>query len=156
LRPEAAGPANGCPAPGPNNDLDGDGDGTDSVVHLLRRDGTVLNLGRGARSVALSPRWVAAILDDGQAAVHGVDAPPGSWTPIGVVADTIAVDGDLVVLIAPESANGDLNGDGDTLDRVLLTFDAATATLVNSGQAAEEFVLGPELVAFRTREAAQG
>lgn len=157
LRPEAAGPALGCPASASGNDLNEDGDSTDLVVHLLRRDGVILNLGRAAHAVALSASWVAAILDDGRAAVHAVDAAPGSWVDIGVAADTIAVDGNLVVLLAPESLNGhDLNGDGDLDDRVLHTFDAATSTLVNSGEAAEEFVVGRELVAFRTREAAQG
>src|SRR5262249_29925869 len=75
-------------------------------------------------------------------------------------ADVIDVSGAVVAFLTPEAAQGkDLNGDGDTADRVLQLYRADTGALVNVGQAAEEFVLGGapgrELVAFRTREGAQ-
>ena len=72
-----------------------------------------------------------------------------------------------MAFITPEAAQGhqDLNGDGDTTDRVLQVYDADAGTLlVGQGaavrpQAAEDFVVGGEpgreLVAFRTRECAQ-
>src|SRR5262249_43427392 len=64
--------------------------------------------------------------------------------------------GGIVAFITPEAAqNADLNGDGDQNDRVLQLFDPSTQTLINTGQAAEEFVCSASLIAFRTSEAAQ-
>src|SRR6185312_12423597 len=51
---------------------------------------------------------------------------------------------------------GDLNGDGDRNDRVVQLYDAQQGELINLGQAADEFVLGAALMAFRTPEEAQG
>ncbi|HVM95854.1 MAG TPA: hypothetical protein VMT89_05665 [Candidatus Acidoferrales bacterium] len=171
LRPEAAGDAHGCPA-GP--DLNGDGDTSDSVVHVWQPAASVRNLKRAATNLALSDTWLAALLseaDDGGVDLNGdgdtndsvvavrrVDSTSDDWTIVGAAADSIAVVDQTVVFLTPESAQGnrDLNGDGDTEDRVLQAYDAASGHLINTGQAAEEFVTGPYSVAFRTRESSQG
>jgi cysteine-rich repeat protein len=63
------------------------------------------------------------------------------------------------------SGGTDLDGDGDAADRVVRIVDGATGALVPivddqaqpvPPQAAEDFVLGDSLVAFRTSESAQG
>jgi Tol biopolymer transport system component len=93
-------------------------------------------------------------------------AGSGSWTNVRQAADMVQVEGTLVAFITPEAAQGntDLNGDGDTTDRVLQLFDANTNKTTNTRMAAEEFVMGTQpascgtgpIVAFRTSEAAQG
>jgi cysteine-rich repeat protein len=176
LRPEAAGqtPSLACPtAPlvGNNPDLNGDNDANDDVVHFW--DGTTVdNLGKAATAVALSDTWIAALVSeaaegdsvlngDGDAndtVVHVHPAGAGTWTNVSQAAETLALAGSRVAFLTGEAAQGnsDLNGDGDMSDRVVQTYDAATATLTNVGQAAEEIVLGSAgLIAFRTLEARQ-
>src|SRR5439155_6999 len=82
----------------------------------------------------------------------------GSWQSSGQAADTVQVCGALAVFLTPEATQGvDLNNDLDTADRVLQIFNPANGAVINVGQAAEEFVCGPTgLIAFRTREGAQG
>jgi len=168
LRPEAAGPSANCPS-GP--DLNGDGDARDSVVQLVQSGQPVTNLGLAATQIAVSPQWIAALVseaahggvdlngdgdsDDTVLHVHPVHG--GEWINTRQAADRIGLSGSQVALLTPEAAQGaDLNGDGDRDDRVLQVYDADTGALSNTGQAAEDFVLGSTLVAFRTREAAQG
>ena len=168
LRPESGGDAAGCPA-GP--DLNGDGDTSDAVVHLSQAGGPVQNLGQAATAIALSPQWLAALVQeaaqgntdlngDGDTSdtvleVHPVSS--GSWTNVHQAADAVDASGVVVAFITPEAAQGvDLNGDGDTDDRVLQLYYADSNELINVGQAAEELVLNGSLVAFRTSEAAQG
>lgn len=178
LRPEGAGTSPNlaaCPT-GPlvagKPDLNGDSDATDDVVHLW--NGTaVQNLGRAAVDIALSDSWVAARLseagdggtnlngdaDASDTVVHVHPVVGGAWTNVGQAADSLALEGDLAAFLTPEAAQGgdDLNDDSDSDDRVVQTYDAATSTLSNTGQAAEEIVLGSAgLVAFRTLEARQG
>ena len=167
LRPEAAGFAPGCPG----GSLNGDGDTSDLVVQLWPGAGPVENLGVAATAVAISDTVIAALVSeagqgnadlngDGDTADTVVEVHPvsgGSWTNVGQAADTVQVCGPLVVFLTPEAAQGaDLNGDGDQNDRVLQLFDPRSGTTVNTGQAAEEFVCGARLLAFRTPEAAQG
>jgi len=168
LRPESAGNATGCPA-GP--DLNGDGDTSDAVVHLSQAGGPAQNLRQAATAIALSSPWLAALVSEGAQGntdlngdgdssdtvleVHPVSG--GSWTNVHQAADSVDVSGAVVAFITPEAAQGvDLNGDGDTNDRVLQLYYADTDELINVGRAAEEFVLTGSLVAFRTSEAAQG
>jgi hypothetical protein len=170
LRPERGGDAGGCPA-GP--DLNGDGDETDLVAHAVRADGTVDNLGRAAIAVALSSELAAALVSeaaDGAVDRNGdgdtldatvaVRPPPGiagAWRDLDEAADALDVSGGLAGYLVPESAQGaDLNGDGDTGDRVLRIYDAATDAVLPLAEPAEDFVLGATLVAFRTRESAAG
>jgi hypothetical protein len=103
-------------------------------------------------------------LNDTVVEVH--PAASGAWTNVHQAADTVQVEGTLVAFVTPEAAQGntDLNGDGDTADRVLQLFDPNTNTTTNTRMSAEEFVMGTQpascgtgpIVAFRTSEAAQG
>ncbi|MGH7896053.1 MAG: TolB family protein, partial [Candidatus Binatia bacterium] len=177
LRPESVGGTATCPA-GSLNAADTDVD--DEVVHLFVGGSVPLNLGRAATAIALSPDLLAALVSeagdgdtdydsDGDTAdtvvqVHPVGA--GAWTNVGQAGDTLAVAGPVAAFVTPEAAQGtDLNGDGDKADRVLQLWDGTQSQLIRVGQAAEEFVLGArqttacgerQLVAFRTREVAQG
>ncbi|MCC6765882.1 MAG: PD40 domain-containing protein [Deltaproteobacteria bacterium] len=178
LRPEAAGPAAGCPADTPS--LNGDADQLDDVVHLWS-GGTVQNLGRAATAVALSSAHVAALVseagsgvalngdgDASDAVVHVWARSGGPWVNVGQAADELAVAGPLVPFLTSEASQGagSLNGDADTGDRVLQIYDAAAAAMVVAATtspravAAEDIVVGgapgAELVAFRTSEAAEG
>jgi len=116
-----------------------------------------------------TPTWIAALVSEaGQAAILNGDgdstdtvvqvhaAGGGAWSNTAEAADTVEVCGSVVVFLTPESAQGsDRNGDGDLADRVIQVFVPSTGTLLPIGHAAEEFVCGPGLVAFRTSEAAQ-
>ena len=88
---------------------------------------------------------------------------------LSVAADAIAVTGNTAVFITPENAEGpngvhcgptvppggcDLTGDGDANDRVLRIYNP-TDGILETGLAAEEFVVSGSLVAFRGSEAAQ-
>jgi hypothetical protein len=178
LRPEAAGDARGCPARDANGDLNGDADADDQVVHLSREAHAAENLHCAAVGVVASPTWVAALVSeaaqgatdlngDGDAAdtVVGLHragtradacAFPG-WVNTGQAADTVALAGSLAVLLTPEAAQGDavLNGDGDAGDRVIQLYDPEVRGPITLGRAAEDFVLGRDLLAFRTSERAE-
>jgi hypothetical protein len=170
LRPEAAGA-----------DLNGDGDTADAVVQYWPGSGPVQNLARAATAVALSTHLAALVSEAGQGGVdlngdgdsadlvvevnwlrrrpgHRLEPIAERWINVAQAADALDISGTVVAFLTPEAAQGDtdLNGDGDTADRVVQIFDTATGTLTNIGQAAEDFVLGESLLAFRTREAAQG
>ena len=178
LRPEDGGNAPGCPSTSPS--LNGDADADDDVVQLWE-NGAVQNLGVAASAVALSSTVVAALVaeagegavlnGDGDTTDDVVEVHPrsgGSWTNVGQSGSALALAGSLAVFSTDESAqgSGSLNADADTTDRVLQIYDAAAGQmLVGAGTtprtaAAEEFVVGGdpgrELVAFRTREAAEG
>ncbi len=181
LRPESATGTPACPAGSLNLP---DADTTDSVVQLWT-GAAVQNLGKAATAVVLSPTRVAALvseagegsnlnagggdLDSADTVVHTHPVGAGSWTNVGQAADTLAISGDVVAFLTPESAEGaNLNagtGDKDLGDRVAQVYDAGASELVNVGQAAEEMVLGEleasacgpvQLVAFRTSELANG
>jgi len=152
LRPERAGPAVGCPAPGLTGSLNGDLDAVDDVVHLSMGGAAPVNLGVAASAVGLSDSWIAALVHDGGQSDEVWVAPmgpegAGAWTDLGLVADALQVEGTRVAFTVPEPFAGGTR-------RILHVYDAGG--LVDTGQAAEEFVLGEHLVAFRTLEAAQG
>lgn len=168
-RPEAAGAAPGCPG----GDLNGDGDTLDRVAHLSTDGATSNNLELAVDGLAMSESWIAALaseagegtslngdadLLDRVVAVSPVaGAGASSWTLLGRAADAIEIQGSMLAFAVPESAQGaDLNGDGDRADRVLHAFDAsaplAGGNPLNTQQPVVEFVLGAELLAFRTRE----
>ncbi len=171
LRPESAVGTVACPG----GSLNGDADVTDTVAELWPGSGNAQSLGVAARAIAMSPNAIGAIVDergqnntilngDGDADDGVVEVHPptvaGVWTNTGQAADTLAMCGPLAVFLTPESAKaaaGSLNPpDTDTIDRVLQIWDTGTNTLTNTQRAAEDFVCGPSLVAFRTNEAAQG
>ncbi|MFN8545343.1 MAG: hypothetical protein U0807_14200 [Candidatus Binatia bacterium] len=131
------------------------------VVHLWTEAGGVRDLGRTATAVALSPTYVAALVPRPEGgtsvAAHRIGDADDAWVDAGVAADSLAFGGDTVVFLAPERTQGtDLNADGDLDDRVLFVWHPGNGAPVSTGFAAEEFVAGDALVAFRTREAAQG
>jgi hypothetical protein len=173
LRPETQGAAPGCPG---TSDLNGDGDAFDEVVHLWTGSGTALNLDRAATAVALSPARVAALVSEhgeGGTNLNGdldpipddtvlqvYDRSGGVWAETTEAADAVGVVGSNVVYIQPEaSQDAERTGDNDFADRVFGVYDAATNTfppVVDAQlrmQPAEEFVVGTEVVAFRTVEA---
>jgi len=168
LRPESTFGTATCPS----GSLNSDGDTSDLVVQLWPGSGTPQNLGVAATAVAMSDTQIAALVSEageGNTILNGdgdtndtvVETHPvvgGSWQNSMQAADSVQVCGSLAVFITPEAAQGvDLNGDGDQNDRVLQIFNPANHTVINVGQAAEEFVCGPTgLVAFRTAESAQG
>ncbi len=124
-----------------------------------------------------SPSLVAALIsesgqnadlnNDGDQSDNVVEVHPagaGSWANLQQAADALQVVGNLVAFTTPESAQGaNLNGDGDTSDRVLQIYESTPALLTNTKQATEDFVIGTQAatcgsgppVAFRTSEAAQ-
>jgi cysteine-rich repeat protein len=115
----------------PNGDINGDGDPLDEIVQVydLANPGTWLDVGPGGTAFS---------------------------------GDSIGVQGSLVAYITPEADQGEiLNSDGDQADRMVRLFDASGAgnvPIVDSGgeaQAAEDFVLGSQLLAFRTPELAR-
>jgi hypothetical protein len=124
----AATPPVGAGCPGGVRDLNGDCDERDLVLH-----------------------------------VHAPGEPVPA-RPVGVTGTTIGVTGRRVVLLADEAdeAGRVLNGDGDAADRVIRIYDDARPEpqpadrVRDLGLAAEDFVLGETLVAFRVPEAAQG
>jgi cysteine-rich repeat protein len=145
-------------------DLDQDGDTDDQFVRLYRNRQGVSDLGRKASRVAISSSWLAALVDPEElggpfVAVHPVSGASG-WVELGVPADSIAVAGGWVAFLVPEARFGvNLNDDADPVpdDRVLHLYDAAAGgPVVNTGLAAEEFVLSERLVALRVPEGAQG
>lgn len=195
LRPEAAGLTDNmmCMSTdlmGP--DLNDDGDVDDLVVHYF--DGSVVhNLRCAAEDVSLSDTHVAALVSEAAQGANDLNgdgdsddlvlhlwslADPlpsscSSWVNVEQAGDTIAITGDIVAMITPEAdQNGeDLNGDGDSDDRVIQLFNAETGLpipivrldpatreviAILDPQTAIEFVLGTELLAFRTSEASQG
>ena len=141
-------------------------------VQLTQRGGAPLDLGKDASDLAMSDSILAARVpaaDGGEPFVEVCDWPTRAacWQPVGSRASAIDAIGSVVALSTPEcpfeqptgqpcpSGGSDRNGDGDTRDRVLRIYRADSGRLIDTGQAAEEFVLGERLLAFRTREAAQ-
>jgi subtilisin-like proprotein convertase family protein/Tol biopolymer transport system component len=157
-------------------DLNGDLDSDDRVVQLYSGGATAENLGRAATELSISDDWIGALVSEpmqGQTDLNGdadanddvlaiYDRVAGVWIDTGQPADTVKVAGSLVAFIRPERDQGptgeDLTGDGDTGDRVLGLFDAASRKLIpvtdDAGymQAAEEFVMGPPLCLGGSRD----
>jgi cysteine-rich repeat protein len=151
-------------------------DGETSAVRYWRnrQAGPPLDLGLPADALDLSTDWLAALAsesvvgaslngdpDTEDSVVHvnpTATATAGSWTNLALASDEVQVVGSSVAFLVLESSQGgtDLNGDGDADDYVMHVYDAETAILENLGLAAEDFVLGEELLAFRVSEAAQG
>lgn len=153
-------------------DRNGDGDAHDPVVHLWTRDDGPRGLGLAGTRAVISESYIAILVseadqggidrnrdgdaDDAVVCVAAV-ASPGACVNLAQAADEVRIAGHTVAFLTPEAMQGeDLNRDGDLADHVLQTYDAATGTLSNSGQATVDLVIGPELVAFRTLESAQG
>lgn len=183
LRPEAAsaGPP-GCAGGSLNADFD-TADRIvyfwDGVLHELDRAATAVDLSAShiAALVSEADDNATPYNGDGDAEDLVVQVHPasavGSWVNTGQAADRLSLKGSIVAFLTSEAAQGagSLNADADTADRVLQVYDAATLQLILGGtttpraMAAEDFVVGEpaasacgpvQLVAFRTREAAEG
>jgi cysteine-rich repeat protein len=177
LRPETAGAAPSCPGGSLNVS---DTDSTDEVVHVSQNAGTAQNFKCAATAVSLSGTHVAALVSEAAQADGSLNPPDsdsadlivkvrrlvdpmpatcGAWTNTGQAADAVEVVGSWVAMTQPEAAQNGADQSGDLPDdRVMKLFDAATNTPYDvrdaglRAQPAEEFVLGSEAVAFRTRE----
>jgi cysteine-rich repeat protein len=154
-------------------DRNADGDTDDDFVWLSMGGREPIDLDREAVAIAMSDRLLAVLTPraaDGAQAIGIYDwpSPAPQWTVVASRADTIDAVGFVVAVLVPEcpgddgspsgcAAGGeDLNRDGDSGDRVLRIHRADQGRLIEMDRAAEDFVLGDRLVAFRTRESRQG
>ena len=153
-------------------DLNGDGDTADAVVQVYDfGTGTVINLGLAGRPAAISGSTAALLVHeaaqgntdlDGDGVVGGTevlhlqDLSTGITTNLGLSAFLVQADGELMLLLARETAI-DFNGDGDTDDDVLQLHMLASGATFNFSLATRYFYLvdGPRLL-FSVRESAQG
>lgn len=158
LRPEGSVACAGSPA-GSLNVEDSD---LDDLVLQLYTGTAVENLARVATHLSLSENWLAAVVDlDGDVETPGSEVDvrsadlSGDWRgDIALTADEISAGAHVIAFLVPEAVEGDLNGDGDADDRVLHLYDpAAPSGRLQSLVPAEEFVVGDEIVAWRTAEA---
>ncbi|HVM97957.1 MAG TPA: hypothetical protein VMT89_16300 [Candidatus Acidoferrales bacterium] len=155
LRPESAGttpnlascPGSVGPLVGGKPDLNNDGDATDDVVHYATGGGTVENLQRAASAVSLSGQCAGGA-NLGQLCVADLDCPDSTCAASWIAA----------LVSEAAQGNADLNGDGDTLDRVVQVHkvgDSPTtwSDVSNVGQAADTVQVAGSLVVFLTPEA---
>ncbi len=159
-----------------NDDLDSD----DAVVQLYEKENgdDVQNLGLAATDLDLSERLVLALVSEAgegedfnsdedmdDDVLFAIDRATSTPYNTGVAADALGVvDVDTtesaIVGISPEVAQDEVaNGDGAQDDRILKLWSSASPPVPvpvqdaeGREQPAEEFVLGSELLAFRTRE----
>jgi hypothetical protein len=163
-----------------DRDLNGDGDKTDTVLHIWSDDGTRTNIG-----VAVHWGLIWALGDGGflvvvpeanqaGADLNGdgdtTDSVAHIWTPddglenLGVAlasygaTPNLLADGGIAAFGVWESEQGgsDLNGDGDTADKVTHVWSAGMG-LVNTGLAqSSNPVAGPGGAGLSVSESAQG
>ena len=164
-----------------------DGDLDDHIAQLFDGPSSSLrNLGLAAGAIALSNTDVCICVSEADQGAGGSDldadgdntgnvlfhAPIGSSSPpinAEIACDQVAAVDGACLFTVPESDEGPggtiLNGDGDKLDAILHVLHTGTGVIESTGQAAEDFVVGPpylqggqvafHLVAMRTCEAAQ-
>jgi hypothetical protein len=155
-------------------DLNGDGDVLDAVLHLF---GPSPGVSRNLHRSATTYRFVGAnallfttleqsegYLDlngdgdtnDAVAFVHRIDSD--STVDLRLATTASAAGGDLAGFAVHEGSQGneDLNEDGDALDGILVSLDAARGTLVNSRLAAEGYQISEDLIATLVPEQQQG
>ncbi len=143
-------------------------------VHLSVGGGPPEDLGGGeALEIAFTSDLVAARVlapDGGEASAEICDWPTRAacWRALGTRATAIdALDSNVALLVPecgrPDPTGGsclgeavDRNEDGDARDRLVQVYRADARRMIEIGQSAEDLVLGQRLVAFHTREAAQG
>jgi Tol biopolymer transport system component len=159
LRPEASNACAGSPAGSLNPSEDSD---LDDLVLQLFTGSSVENLGRAASLIDLSGSWITALIDqdgDAETSDNVVDVRPADLSTdwfgdIGLSASMLGAGESVIAFLSDEAIEGDLSGDGDSTDQVLHLYfpDAASDRLVTL-LPAEEFVIGDEIVAWRTNEA---
>jgi hypothetical protein len=135
-----------------NVDVTLDGDTNDFILNVYdAAAATLTNVGLPVTRVVASPTLVVFTVPEASMGpggtdlngdtdkvdnvLHVFDPSTSTTTNVGREASSdILVVGSRVAFLTSESAQaGDLNGDLDTLDNVLHTYDAATATLTNTG-----------------------
>ena len=86
-----------------------------------------------------------------------IDAAADTTTNLGLAITAISINGNLVRVLVTESGQGntDLNGDGDSIDRVPHVFDAATGTTTNLGVDGSALRIDGTLVALVVYESQQ-
>jgi hypothetical protein len=160
-------------------DLDGDGDLLDRMLHLFDvRKPTIENLGFALTLPSAARLEGGLLLFAADEAAQGVDldgdgllngevafvrdftrgTTPNLRQPLGSAAMR-ASDRRAAFLVAETSATGDLNGDGDVLDRaVLQVYDGVRGLVVGSGLATNgaEPLLASGFVTVLVSEAEQG
>ncbi len=154
-------------------DLDGDGDATDHVFHAIDLTTNVVsNLSVAGFLGSSHPNAVdggraAFLVSEGQMGVdlnadgdaadnvlHTYVAQTGFVVNAGAAAETSALEGLLVALRRYEALEGvDLNGDGDTWDRVVSVYDVGAGVVTNLGIASfEPIAVGEGFVAVMVEE----
>ncbi|MEM9801379.1 MAG: hypothetical protein AAGA20_13715 [Planctomycetota bacterium] len=165
-------------------DLNGDGDGVDSVLHTLDANGALTNRGLAVRlggSASIQPRGNRALyvfqVDEerqGSSDLNGdgdtLDDVPhcltrsGSIVNVGLSASSSGgpeLASGLIGLVVYELDEGfqDLNGDGDSFDRVVHMHNACTGETFNYEAASgtdRDVAIGGGFSAFLVRESSQG
>jgi len=160
-------------------DLNGDGDTNDEVLHVHRfLSGTTSNLGLQATKLGLGDDVLAFTVREGfqgdtdlnldgdraDEVLFVYDPADGQVQNLGLAlasAAAFVVRGGRVAAYVDEGLT-DLNGDGDSNDSVLHTYDAASDVLWNVGLSSVVFatdgvlVLGDKHVVFPVSESSQG
>lgn len=163
-----------------NADLNGDGDRTDFVFHTFHRtSGAITNLRIAQSGVSMSSIPMSASLlafltsenaeirnhngdgDFNDHVVRVIDTATATarTLPYAVGFSPFPAPGDEMVAIAVDEASQGfigLNGDGDTLDRVLHVHDLRTGVTTNVGLAAFSILAVGRHVVFGVFEGAQG
>ncbi len=153
-------------------DLNGDGDTSDFVPHLFNvRTGVITNVGLAAILGSLDRNWATLVVrEENQAAtdlngdgdtddrvLHVFNLATGAITNVGLAVQSFQLDKGRVAFTVPESnqAATDLNGDGDTDDRVLHLFNAKTGAVTNLGFDISRVFIDNKWIVFEVREANQ-
>ena len=98
-------------------------------------------------------------IDVGDRVVHVFDKNTGITINTGLATlDNPKIDGNIVAVRVSEfrQGNTDLNGDGDTFDRVIFYYDLTTGIATNLGLAAGLTDVDGNLIAFFVQESSQG
>jgi hypothetical protein len=139
LRPEAA----LREADGSLVDRNGDGDHNDGFVFLSSSGGPPLDLDREATEIAISEQLLVALVPSGErgnvAQIYPL--PEGPWIDLNIAADAIGVAGSVVAL--REAGSGLLH--------VVVRLENGLEKK-ETGRSAVDFVVGEEIVAFRSSE----
>jgi len=139
---------------GEGTDLNGDGDIADRVLHVFdAKKGNTTNVGVSVSStgIRIDKERVAFVVSEGNEGIdlngdgvinrrvrvpHVYDIKKGVTFNLGLAARFAEIDEERVAFFVTERDEGtDLNGDGDTLDKVLHVFDAKKGTTTNLGLA---------------------
>ncbi len=153
-----------------NTDLNGDGDTLDQVFHVYDAEtGITTNFGLACGRIRASENLIAfsAIESDedlngdgdmSDGVVHVYDTKTKVASNLGLANSGLSVSGSLVTITVREDAQGntDLNGDGDTLDRVLHVFDARSGITTNLVLASSFPSVSPNYVGFGVLESFGG